>query len=158
MDMKNELANYGIASFVAHKDIEPMWEWELEIRRALFSMDFLIALLTEEFSNSNWTDQEIGVAYGRRIPIIPIRIGKDRKWTKTQSMKAIPVSGVSEPGITRCLEQDERGTNRPLPDFKFHFQQQNDGIERHLLKKVYVDAIFSSQVVSFRQDYLGSGS
>ena len=76
-DIKTWFADYGIASFVAHEDIVPLKEWEPEIERALFSMDVLIALLTEEFSDSNWTDQEIGVAVGRGIPIIPIRMGKD---------------------------------------------------------------------------------
>ncbi len=75
--IKCYLDSYGIASFVAHEDIEPLKEWQLEIERALFSMDMMVALLTEKFSESNWTDQEIGVAYGRKVPIIPVRLGKD---------------------------------------------------------------------------------
>ena len=47
--LKVSLERRGIASFVAHEDIEPMREWELEIERALFSMDVLVALLTEGF-------------------------------------------------------------------------------------------------------------
>ena len=76
-NLKSGFFYSGIASFVAHEDIEPMKEWETEIERALFSMDMLVALLTEEFSESKWTDQEVGVAYGRRVPIIPVRMGKD---------------------------------------------------------------------------------
>ena len=75
--LKVSLERRGMASFVAHEDIEPMREWELEIERALFSMDVLVALLTEGFSESKWTDQEVGVAVGRRVPIVPIRMGKD---------------------------------------------------------------------------------
>jgi len=75
--LKVSLGSRGMASFVAHEDIEPMREWELEIERALFSMDVLVALLTEGFSESKWTDQEVGVAVGRRVPIVPIRMGKD---------------------------------------------------------------------------------
>ena len=75
--LKVSLEGRGMASFVAHEDIEPMREWELEIEHALFSMDVLIALLTEGFSESKWTDQEVGVALGRRVPILPIRMGKD---------------------------------------------------------------------------------
>ena len=71
------LEGYGIAAFVAHNDIEPMREWEGEIERALFSMDLLVALLTPQFSDSNWTDQEIGVAIGRSVPVVPVRLGKD---------------------------------------------------------------------------------
>jgi hypothetical protein len=75
--LKASLERYGIASFVAHEDIEPMKEWELEIERALFSMDILVALLTEGFSESKWTDQEVGVAVGREVPIVPVRLGRD---------------------------------------------------------------------------------
>lgn len=71
------LSNYGIASFVAHEDIEPVQEWVGEIELALSSMDVLVALLTDKFSESNWTDQEVGVAVGRGVLVIPIRLGKD---------------------------------------------------------------------------------
>ena len=40
-------------------------------------MDALIAILTPGFNESKWTDQEIGVAIGRKVPIVPIRIGLD---------------------------------------------------------------------------------
>lgn len=76
-EMKECLSYNGIASFVAHEDIEPTQHWQTEIERALFSMDILVALLTDEFSNSEWTDQEIGVAIGRGIFVIPISFGKD---------------------------------------------------------------------------------
>ena len=76
-DIKNSFLTYHVASFVAHEDIEPMMEWQIEIERALFSMDLLVALLTPKFNESNWTDQEIGVAIGRKVPVVPIRLGKD---------------------------------------------------------------------------------
>lgn len=76
-DLKSCLHKFGMSAFVAHEDIEPTREWQKEIRRALFSMDILIALLTDDFKNSQWTDQEIGVAVGRKIPIVSIRNGKD---------------------------------------------------------------------------------
>ncbi|MFC1636177.1 toll/interleukin-1 receptor domain-containing protein [Planctomycetota bacterium] len=75
--LKDELERYGISCFVAHKDIEPTKEWIQEIENALFSMDLLIALMSKAFHDSNWTDQEVGVAVGRHIPVIPIKIGKD---------------------------------------------------------------------------------
>lgn len=71
--LKIELEKYGISSFVAHEDIEPTKEWQDEIEKGLFSMDVLCAVLMPGFSESKWTDQEIGVAFGRGILIIPIR-------------------------------------------------------------------------------------
>jgi hypothetical protein len=66
-----------VSAFVAHDDIEPTKEWQAEIERALFSMDALVALLSEDFYGSRWTEQEVGVAIGRGVPVIPIRLGSD---------------------------------------------------------------------------------
>lgn len=75
--LKDRLERYGVSCFVAHKDIQPAKEWVQEIESALFSMDLLVALLTDDFHDSDWTDQEVGVAVGRHVPIIPVRIGTD---------------------------------------------------------------------------------
>jgi hypothetical protein len=73
--LQRALKPYGISSFVAHVDIDPTREWQLEIERALFSMDALVAVLMPGFKESNWTDQEVGVAVGRGVPVIPIMKG-----------------------------------------------------------------------------------
>jgi hypothetical protein len=75
--LKQSLSKFGIAAFVAHEDIEPTEEWMREIERALFSMDALVALLSDNYHESNWTDQEVGVAIGRGVPLISIRLGMD---------------------------------------------------------------------------------
>jgi hypothetical protein len=66
------LRKFGISAFVAHVDIEPTREWLDEIEAGLKSMDALAAILTPGFKESNWTDQEVGVAVGRDMLIIPI--------------------------------------------------------------------------------------
>ncbi|MDQ6957540.1 MAG: toll/interleukin-1 receptor domain-containing protein [Mariprofundaceae bacterium] len=75
--LQGVLKEYGISAFVAHKDIEPTKEWQNEIEKALFSMDALVAVLTPNFDKSKWTDQEVGVAIGREVLVIPIRKGMD---------------------------------------------------------------------------------
>jgi hypothetical protein len=75
--LQSVLLDYGISSFVAHEDIEPTKEWQEEIEKALFSMDALAAILIPDFEKSDWTDQEIGVAIGRDVLVIPMRRGKD---------------------------------------------------------------------------------
>lgn len=77
--LKDALAKIGISSFVAHEDIHPTTQWQGEIENALFSMDVLVALLTKDFHESNWTDQEIGFALGRQTLIIPVRLPIDPK-------------------------------------------------------------------------------
>ncbi|WP_321430127.1 toll/interleukin-1 receptor domain-containing protein [uncultured Methanolobus sp.] len=75
--LKEILKMYGISCFVAHEDIEPTNEWQEEIEKALASMDGFVALLTENFHESNWTDQEVGFAFGRGIPIIALKLERD---------------------------------------------------------------------------------
>jgi hypothetical protein len=72
--LKVALFDRGIRAFVAHEDIEPSLEWQDEISLALRSMHALAALITADFHASNWTDQEIGWALGRGIPVIPVQL------------------------------------------------------------------------------------
>lgn len=75
--LQSGLRHYGISAFVAHEDIEPTKEWLNEIEKALFSMDALAAILTPGFNDSKWTDQEVGVAVGRDMLVVPVRKGLD---------------------------------------------------------------------------------
>ncbi|MXR68646.1 TIR domain-containing protein [Shewanella sp. JBTF-M18] len=75
--LQSVLSNYAISAFVAHEDIEPSKEWQLEIEAGLHSMDALAAILMNGFKESNWCDQEVGVAVGRGVLIIPVRRGLD---------------------------------------------------------------------------------
>ncbi len=76
-NLKESLKVYGISAFVAHEDIHPTSEWQKEIEDALMSMQALITLLTKEFRDSLWTDQEVGYALCRKVPIVPFRRGID---------------------------------------------------------------------------------
>lgn len=76
-ELKEKLKIFGISGFVAHEDIHPTKEWQNEIENALFSMDAFVTLMTERFHESDWTDQEVGVAFGRGIPIICVKLGRD---------------------------------------------------------------------------------
>jgi hypothetical protein len=77
MRLKECLEPYGITGFVAHEDIHPTVEWQTEILRALHFMDAFIAIHTNGFSNSCWTQQEIGFAVGRGVKIISFKMGED---------------------------------------------------------------------------------
>lgn len=75
--LKVEFRKFGISAFVAHDDIEPTLEWQREIESALHSMDALVALLTPDFHESKWTNQEVGFALGKGALVIPVRLGVD---------------------------------------------------------------------------------
>src|SRR5262249_23463463 len=74
--LKECLAPYGIAGFVAHEDIHPTLEWQWEIERGLNSMDAMVAIQTPGFSQSTYTQQEVGFALGRGIKIISFEMGE----------------------------------------------------------------------------------
>lgn len=64
-------------AFVAHTTIEPTHEWEKVIETALSSCNALTALVTENFVESKWCDQEVGYCVARQVPIVPIKLGAD---------------------------------------------------------------------------------
>ncbi len=72
-DLQDALLYFGISGFVAHNDIEPALEWQIQIETALSTCDSLIALMHGGFHESNWTDQEIGFAMGRGVPVFAVR-------------------------------------------------------------------------------------
>lgn len=92
--LKQSLANYGIDCFVAHEDIEPSKLWQAEIEKALVSMDLLCAILTPNFYQSKWCDQEVGIALGRTVPTLSIKKGADPHGFigKYQAIKAKPTA------------------------------------------------------------------
>jgi hypothetical protein len=75
--LKRALKMFGVSAFVAHEDIHPTREWQDEIQNALRSMDAFVALMTDGFHDSNWTDQEVGFALARGVPVIAVRLGRD---------------------------------------------------------------------------------
>jgi hypothetical protein len=76
-DLKDQLRLFGISCFVAHEDIHPTKTWQDEIENALASMDGFVAFMTADFHDSDWTDQEVGFAFARGVPLIAVRLGKD---------------------------------------------------------------------------------
>lgn len=73
---KECLDAYGIHSFVAHEDIHPTLEWQIEIERGLHNMDALLAIHTTGFKESFWCQQEIGFALGRNVKTISLEMGE----------------------------------------------------------------------------------
>jgi hypothetical protein len=76
-DIRIAMGKYGMSGFVAHEDINPTSEWQIEIETALTTCDLLVALIHPEFVASKWCDQEIGYALGRGIPVFAVRLGAD---------------------------------------------------------------------------------
>jgi hypothetical protein len=76
-ELQEHLTALGVSAFVAHNDIAPTTEWQNEIETALATADALLALLHPGFHASKWTDQEVGYAMGRNLPVFSVRLGED---------------------------------------------------------------------------------
>jgi hypothetical protein len=76
-ELKEGLRPFGVSCFVAHVDIHPTKLWQDDIESALSSQDAFVALLTDKFHESEWTDQEVGFALARGVPIVAVRLGRD---------------------------------------------------------------------------------
>ncbi|MEJ7725548.1 MAG: toll/interleukin-1 receptor domain-containing protein [Actinomycetes bacterium] len=73
----DELAVVGIHGFVAHDTMEVSRPWQWQIEQALQSAQAFVALVHPEFNSSAWCQQEVGWAFGRRIPRHAVRMGGD---------------------------------------------------------------------------------
>lgn len=67
----NGLRRCGFEPFVAHADIGGGVEWKNALQGELDNCEALIALYSQDFSESQWTDQEIGWALARKVPVLP---------------------------------------------------------------------------------------
>jgi hypothetical protein len=76
-NLQQACLRFGISCFVAHNDIEPTAEWQREIETALATCEGMVALLHRGFHASNWTDQEVGYAMGRGVPVFTVCAGQD---------------------------------------------------------------------------------
>ena len=74
--LASALEAYGISSFVAHDTIEPMEAWQHEIEKGLATMEIMLAVITDDFHESVWTNQEVGYALAAGVPIIPVKVGR----------------------------------------------------------------------------------
>lgn len=102
------LQSYGCACFVAHEDIEPNADWEEEIKRALSSMMFFVALQTDGFYQSVWTNQEVGYALGRGILSLTVKFGKGAPQGFSAKLQALSCTWKeSAPRIIQyCVDKD----------------------------------------------------
>lgn len=72
--IQSMLTEHGVASFIAHEDIEVSISWQDKILEELGKADIFICLLSRHYSQSPWCVQESGIARFRNIHIIPLSL------------------------------------------------------------------------------------
>jgi len=70
------LDSIGVASFMAHEDINVSEEWRLQLLGELAATDIFVAVLSERYFSSVWCTQEAGIASFRNLTIIPLSIDR----------------------------------------------------------------------------------
>jgi len=70
------LRDHKIDVFLAHETIEISKRWREEIFKHLRSCDVLLALLTPNFEESAWANQEAGYIMGRIETVVPLIVGE----------------------------------------------------------------------------------
>jgi hypothetical protein len=74
--VKKWLTEFGFNVFLAHDDIRPSLEWQKVIISNLKESHVFIPLITLEFNESKWTEQESGMAFITNKLIIPVSVGE----------------------------------------------------------------------------------
>jgi len=79
-ELAEALEGYGISAFLAHDTIEAMTTWQNEILKGLETMEIMLVFATDDLHDSEWANQEIGFALGRRVPVLSLKLeGTDPK-------------------------------------------------------------------------------
>ncbi len=98
----------GQTAFLAHDDIKPTVKFELEIMRRLETCTALVAVITPNFTQSSYANQEIGFALARGKPVIMLRFDKGELPGFVKSTQAINTSEIALDGdIEKVIETAE---------------------------------------------------
>ena len=98
------LGKKGIDVFLAHEDIEVSEEWRAEILKHLNNDDYMISLLTENYAQSTWGNQEAGYMMGKSGKNISIIFdGVDvKKFAFLESLQGI---SANQNNIEVCIDK-----------------------------------------------------
>lgn len=75
--------------FLAHEDIAPALEWELKVIKNLKEADVIIPLITDSYRDSEFTDQELGMALAWKKIIIPIKLSNINPYGFIKKIQAL---------------------------------------------------------------------
>lgn len=88
---KSYLENFcGYETFIAHDDIIGSTIWEEEIIKAIKNADFFIPLISKDFKESPFTDQETGIAVCLNKKIIPVKLDELNPYGFIEKYQALP--------------------------------------------------------------------
>lgn len=129
--VKEVLEANGVSAFLAHKDMEVSEEWRTEIFRHLETSSALIAIVTENFSKSAWANQEVGIAFAKKLPLIPLMFGGSTVLKGVIEMyQGTP---VSESNLEDAVRKSIPTINKGVPSTERSFYKDLAGVLSRLI-------------------------
>lgn len=91
--LKDALSEFGLECFLAHDNLKVSDEWKTKILNELNACDIFIPLLSQNFKESEWTAQEIGLAISRpNVLVLPLRIDSTLPYGFNAHLQAVKLS------------------------------------------------------------------
>ncbi len=164
--LKEFLEEFGMNVFLAHTSIEPSRAWEEEIIKNLKGCDIFIPMMTNNFEDSKWTDQECGIAYNEGKKIIPLMVdltpygflGKFQalrvdtsKWIwkdKDDRVKLIDFINQEFPQVIResVLNSMEKTRSWIIGKTKIKILKSNEPFSKEEINKIIEASTYNSQI------------
>lgn len=79
----------GFSVFLAHEDIAPALEWQIKIIKKLKEAQVVIPLITDNYRNSEFTDQELGMAIALNKIVLPIKLSNINPYGFIKKIQAL---------------------------------------------------------------------
>lgn len=113
----SELERFGILAFLAHDSIEAGKPWRNELYAGLATMDALLAYCSEGFSESEWTGQEVGFAFGKSVPTVAVMAGEGPKGLleQIQAKKLVATDEKSARELAQFVFESLKTDDRAKP-------------------------------------------
>ena len=108
-ELKEKLSQHHIQVFLAHEDIIGGSKWMGELYDEIQNSTLFCMLISENYHQANFTEQETGIAINHGIPILPICIDKTRPYGFASQYQAIickfPFDKISIESITQLVKK-----------------------------------------------------
>ena len=139
--IKTRMHRADIDVFLAHDDIAPGENWSATLKDELKNRSIFIALITRNYHNADYTDQEFGMALAYGKLILPILIdGKPRGFlNEIQHTKFVPSSMMAASLVLEVFRRHTKDETKLLElvlvalSKSMHSSEADFWIERILL-------------------------
>ncbi len=140
-EIRDKLELHGFQVFIAHEDIDVSEVWRKRILDELENCDIALALLTKNFKESDWADQEMGIAYHLGKVIVSL-CGNVSVYGFLDEFQACPIGSHGiEPSCNKIIT-----AIRKKPGCEDRYRQ--GVVDAFCSSKSYTDAAHRSKVVT----------